>query len=151
VVRRRHVTHFGVLEAETDGKALKDVSGWRADSDPRLIIQNVASSQHHPARIARPAVRQGWLERGPGGSGRGDEPFVEVDWDTALDLVSAELRRVYQTHGSSGVYGDSYGWASAGRFHHSQSQIHRFLNTLGGTSRVSVTTATGRQGCSSPM
>src|SRR4029077_570970 len=26
-----------------------------------------------------------------------------------------------------------YGWASAGRFHHAQSQIHRFLNTsLGG-------------------
>jgi hypothetical protein len=24
VVRGRHVTHFGVLEAETDGKALKD-------------------------------------------------------------------------------------------------------------------------------
>lgn len=132
MVRRRHVTHFGVLEGETDGKSLKDVSGWRGDSDPRLIIHNVASSQHHPARIAHPAVRQGWLERGPGGSGRGDEPFVEVAWDTALDLVSAELRRVYQTHGSSGVYGGSYGWASAGRFHHSQSQIHRFLNSLGG-------------------
>jgi len=25
-----------------------------------------------------------------------------------------------------------YGWASAGRFHHSQSQLHRFLNQLGG-------------------
>ena len=30
------------------------------------------------------------------------------------------------------VYGGSYGWASAGRFHHAQSQVHRFLNTLGG-------------------
>lgn len=131
-MRRRHVTHFGVLEGDTDGKSLRNVSGWDADPDPRKVIHNVASSQHHAARVARPAVRQGWLERGPGGSGRGDEPFVEVDWDTALDLVSAELRRVYQTHGSSGVYGDSYGWASAGRFHHSQSQIHRFLNTAGG-------------------
>ncbi len=26
----------------------------------------------------------------------------------------------------------SYGWSSAGRFHHAQSQVHRFLNTLGG-------------------
>jgi len=24
-----------------------------------------------------------------------------------------------------------YGWSSAGRFHHAQSQVHRFLNTLG--------------------
>ena len=131
-MRRRHVTHFGVLEADTDGTSLRNVSGWSADPDPRQVIHNVASSQHHQARVARPAVRQGWLERGPGGSGRGDEPFVEVDWDTALDLVSAELRRVYRTHGSSGVYGGSYGWASAGRFDHSQSQIHRFLKTLGG-------------------
>ncbi|WP_163068850.1 hypothetical protein, partial [Acinetobacter baumannii] len=25
-----------------------------------------------------------------------------------------------------------YGWASAGRFHHAQSQLHRFLNVVGG-------------------
>ncbi|MFC7363258.1 molybdopterin-dependent oxidoreductase [Nocardioides astragali] len=131
-MKRRHVTHFGVFEARSDGTALSDVTGWSGDSDPRHIIHNVASSQHHPARVARPAIRRGWLERGPGGAGRGDEPFVEVDWDSALELLSAELRRVYSTYGSSAVYGGSYGWASAGRFHHSQSQIHRFLNTLGG-------------------
>ncbi|MEB3371715.1 molybdopterin-dependent oxidoreductase [Saccharopolyspora mangrovi] len=126
------MTHFGVLEAKSDGKSLSAVTGWHGDPDPRQIIHNVASSQHHPARIKLPAIRQGWLQRGPGGSGRGDEPFVEVSWDEALDLLSAELRRVYDTHGSSGVYGGSYGWSSAGRFHHGQSQLHRFLNCLGG-------------------
>ena len=30
------------------------------------------------------------------------------------------------------VYGGSYGWASAGRFHHAQSQVHRFLNVAFG-------------------
>ncbi|CCF18290.1 Trimethylamine-N-oxide reductase (Cytochrome c) [Pseudorhizobium banfieldiae] len=36
-------------------------------------------------------------------------------------------------HGAEGVFGGSYGWSSAGRFHHAQSQIHRFLNiALGG-------------------
>ena len=30
------------------------------------------------------------------------------------------------------MYGGSYGWASAGRFHHAQSQLHRFLNCAGG-------------------
>jgi biotin/methionine sulfoxide reductase len=40
---------------------------------------------------------------------------------------------VRDTHGPGAVFGGSYGWASAGRFHHAQSQIHRFLNTaLGG-------------------
>ena len=35
--------------------------------------------------------------------------------------------------GPAAIFGGSYGWASAGRFHHAQSQVHRFLNTaLGG-------------------
>jgi biotin/methionine sulfoxide reductase len=131
-MRSRHLTHFGVLETASDGRSLHDVTGWSGDPDPRAIIHNVPTSQHHPARVRRPAVRRGWLENGPGGDARGDEPFVEVGWDEALDLVSAELRRVYRDFGSSAVYGDSYGWSSAGRFHHGQSQLHRFLNCLGG-------------------
>ena len=58
--------------------------------------------------------------------------FVPVSWDTALDLLATELHRVYGTFGPDGVFGGSYGWASAGRFHHAQSQLHRFLNCLGG-------------------
>ena len=37
----------------------------------------------------------------------------------------------------------SYGWASAGRFHHSQSQLHRFLNTIGGYTRSVNTYSSG--------
>ena len=55
-----------------------------------------------------------------------------MDWDSALDLVAGELRRVHGEHGPSAVYGGSYGWASAGRFHHAQSQLKRFLALAGG-------------------
>src|SRR5690606_1326433 len=37
----------------------------------------------------------------------------------------------------------SYGWASAGRFHHAQSQMRRFLNMLGGYTRAVNTYSTG--------
>lgn len=128
-----HLTHWGAFEAESDGHSLHAVRPWVGDPDPRDILANTASAQHHPARIVWPAVRRGWLENGPGPSnGRGNEPFVEVSWDRALDLVSAELARVYREQGPSAVYGGSYGWGSAGRFHHAKSQIHRFLNTVGG-------------------
>ncbi|TGT20353.1 Asp-tRNA(Asn)/Glu-tRNA(Gln) amidotransferase GatCAB subunit C, partial [Mesorhizobium sp. M4B.F.Ca.ET.172.01.1.1] len=40
--------------------------------------------------------------------------------------------RVRSTHDNSAIYAGSYGWASAGRFHHAQGQLHRFLNTIGG-------------------
>lgn len=89
-----------------------------------------------PARVAQPAVRCGWLERGPRlDERRGSEPFVQVSCDEATDLVATELRRVLDAHGPAAVYGSSYGWASAGRFHHCQSQVHRFLNLLGGYTR----------------
>jgi biotin/methionine sulfoxide reductase len=127
-----HLTHWGAFEAVSDGARLTEVRPWRGDPEPMPLIGNVASAQHHPARIDVPHVRQGWLDHGPGAPGRGDEPFVPVSWDLALDLLAGELRRVYRDHGADAVYGGSYGWASAGRFHHAQSQVHRFLNCLGG-------------------
>ena len=49
--------------------------------------------------------------------------------------VAGELARVRDQHGNESIYGGSYGWASAGRFHHAQSQLHRFLNCIGGYTR----------------
>src|SRR5205807_1511024 len=98
------------------------------------------------ARITQPMIRAGWLDRGPGpDSRRGSEPFVPVSWATAIDRLAHELRRVYDRCGGSGVYGGSYGWSSAGRFHHAQSQLHRFLNCLGGYVRGEHTYSNGAQ------
>ncbi len=82
-------------------------------------------------------VRKSWLERGPGAAThkRGADPFVAVSWDEAERLVAQELDRVRRDHGNQAIYGGSYGWSSAGRFHHAQSQIHRFLNSIGGYTR----------------
>ena len=74
------------------------------------------------------------FHRGPRnhGGGRGAEPFVAVSWDEALDLAAGEFGRVKDAHGNAAIFGGCYGWASAGRFHHVQSQVHRFLNQFGG-------------------
>ncbi|MGN2639337.1 molybdopterin-dependent oxidoreductase [Nocardia takedensis] len=129
---RTHLTHWGAFEADSDGYRLTAVRPWPGDPEPTRLIENVASAQHHRTRVDRPYVRRGWLERGPGGRGRGSEEFVAVSWERALDLLAGELGRVYGEYGPAGVFGGSYGWASAGRFHHAQSQVHRFLNCLGG-------------------
>jgi biotin/methionine sulfoxide reductase len=57
---------------------------------------------------------------------------VPLSWPRAFDLLAEELRRVYAAYGPRAIFGGSYGWASAGRFHDAQSQIHRFLNLAGG-------------------
>ena len=128
-----HSAHWGVFQAGVvDGRLV--VRPHPGDPDPNPVIDNFPDAIRHPARIGAPAVRKGWLERGPGPDpARGHDEYVQVSWDEALDLLARELKRVKDQHGPSAVFGGSYGWSSAGRFHHAQSQVHRFLNVaLGG-------------------
>jgi biotin/methionine sulfoxide reductase len=131
----RSAAHWGAFCAEGDPQDLQ-VRPMPGDSDASPLLGNIHGSVHSTARVAHPAVRAGWLERGAGpDERRGSEQFVQVAWDEATELVAGELRRVIGAHGPAAVYGSSYGWASAGRFHHCQSQVHRFLNLLGGYTR----------------
>src|SRR6266571_1153575 len=103
-----HLTHWGAFEAVSDGERLTEVRPWRGDPEPVPLIGNVASAQHHPARITSPYVRKGWLDHGPGAPGRGDEPFVPVPWDTALDLLAGEVRRFLNCLGGYVRHVNSY-------------------------------------------
>lgn len=127
--------HWGVYEVEYDdkGQAAK-LHPFSKDPDPSPIGLHMLSDEVARLRVRRPAFRKSWLEKGPGAASdkRGQEPFVELPWDEALDLVAAELKRVKDQHTNRAIFGGSYGWSSAGRFHHAQSQVHRFLNALGG-------------------
>ncbi|GAA2011042.1 molybdopterin guanine dinucleotide-containing S/N-oxide reductase [Catenulispora yoronensis] len=126
-------SHWGAYSVRTAADGGIAVQPHPADPAPSPLLGNVPGALRHRTRVARPAVRRGWLEHGPGPSPRrGLDAFVEVGWDEALDLLAAELDRVRTGHGNEAVFGGSYGWASAGRFHHAQSQLHRFLNGFGG-------------------
>ena len=127
--------HWGTYEVEydDDGRAVK-LHPFSKDPDPSPIGLHMLSDEVSRLRVLRPSVRKSWLEKGPGAAPekRGQEPFVEVSWDEALDLVASELARVKTRHSNRSIFGGSYGWSSAGRFHHAQSQVHRFLNSVGG-------------------
>jgi biotin/methionine sulfoxide reductase len=126
--------HWGTYRVEQGSDGAPVLRNWEQDPDPNEIGLHMLSPELDRVRVRRPSVRRSWLERGPGSAPelRGREPFVEVDWGTALDLVAGELSRVRAAHGNEAIFGGSYGWASAGRFHHANSQVHRFLNMIGG-------------------
>ncbi|MFD4668528.1 molybdopterin-dependent oxidoreductase [Lentzea sp. NPDC058450] len=124
--------HWGTYRVEVAGGEVVAVTPPDADAAP--AIGNVVSGNRHGSRVARPSVRRGWLEHGPSPGPR-DGEFVEVGWDHALDLVAGELGRVRSRFGNQAIFGGSYGWGSAGRLHHAQSQLHRFLNAIGGYTR----------------
>lgn len=141
-----HSSHWGAFEAEVADGIVVAVRPYRHDPDPSPLLGNIVDSLRHPARVTQPMIRAGWLDRGPGaGDRRGSDPFVPVTWATALDVLARELARVYERYGGVAVYGGSYGWSSAGRFHHAQSQLHRFLNCVGGYVRGEHTYSNGAQ------
>ena len=127
-----HSSHWGAFSVLVTNGGVEIVPHPR-DPNPSPLLGNIPAAVSHRARIARPMVRRGWLKDGPRPDRRrGRDAFVPVEWPRALDLVAAELRRVYAAHGPGAVFGGSYGWASAGRFHDAPRQLHRFLNVAGG-------------------
>lgn len=126
--------HWGTYRVEVADGRVKKLHPFEDDPDPSPIGQGIVSAMNDDKRIRYPMVRESWLREGAGARPelRGKEPFVQVSWAEASRLVGSELDRVRKTHGNQAIYGGSYGWASAGRFHHAQSQVHRFLNTIGG-------------------
>jgi biotin/methionine sulfoxide reductase len=137
-----HSCHWGAFSVVVEDGGIA-VRPHPNDRDPSALLANIPASVGHKARVARPMIRRGWLEHGPGPEDRrGNDAFVPISWPEALDLTAGELRRVYGSYGPRAVFGGSYGpravfggsygWASAGRFHDAQHQIHRFLNFAGG-------------------
>lgn len=128
----RTASHWGVYEVDLD-PGEPAVRPFARDADPSPLIQGLPAIVRRGPRVTQPAVRAGYLRRGPGPSAdRGREPFVEVPWSRAIALVADELKRVRSQCGDAAVYGGSYGWASAGRLHHSPSLVKRFLGLGGG-------------------
>ena len=127
-------THWGVYAPEVRDGRLVGMRPFTHDPAPSPIGNSMVGTIAGPSRVMRPAVRKSVLDRGPGARPelRGAEPFVEIAWPEALDLVARELSRVRTEFGNAAIYAGSYGWASAGRFHHAQSQGHRFMNAIGG-------------------
>jgi biotin/methionine sulfoxide reductase len=127
-----HSSHWGAFDVTVRDGEIAAVQPMH-DPDPSPLLGNLPGSLRHPIRIEAPVARRGWLERGPGPSrDRGNDAFVAISWDEALDRAADELKRVVAQHGNQAIFGGSYGWASAGIFHQSQSQLHRFLNLIGG-------------------
>lgn len=125
------LSHWGVARPVVQEGRLVGMAPDPADPHPSAISANLVDAIDSPMRIRQPMVRRGWLA-GEGGVARGEDSFVPVSWARATALVADDMRRIIAAHGNEAIFGGSYGWASAGRFHHAQSQIHRFLNLAGG-------------------
>ena len=143
--------HWGSYYAKVKNKKLISLDPYEKDANPSLISEGMIDAVNDELRIKNPYVRAGWyldyLSESKNNSvafnrarkKRGTDEFIQISWTEAIDIVSKELNRVKNGFTNKSIFAGSYGWASAGRFHHAQSQLHRFFNCFGGYVK-SVTT-----------
>ena len=132
IARFPSLAHWGAFTALVENGRVIACEPFPRDPAPSAMLAAIPAMVHSPLRIKRPAVRKGWRE---GRERTGADDFVEVSWDTALDLVAAELSRVRDRFGAEAIFGGSYGWSSAGRLHHARTLVRRFLFLGGGCRR----------------
>ena len=126
--------HWGTYKVSKGKEKNFKLLPFAPDKDPSDIGRGIESAIANSSRIRKPAIRKGWLysKNTQKSVRRGEDEFVEVSWEEAFELVSTEIKRVISNYGNESIYAGSYGWASAGRFHHAQSHLRRFLNLIGG-------------------
>ena len=119
---------------------------YEKDRDPSSIANGILDSVDDELRVKVPHIRKGYLREirkelanskmsitgKRSREKRGSDDFVAVSWEEAIDIVSFEMNRIKKKYKNKSFFAGSYGWGSAGRFHHAQSQLHRFFNSYGG-------------------
>ena len=65
--RQSRVTssHWGAFRVITEKGRITAVEPFEADTDPSGIPSSLPAAVHHATRVARPAIRRGWLESPP--------------------------------------------------------------------------------------
>ena len=128
-----NASRWGVVYAHVQGGKMTHLRPFEFDYAPSPNLNGLCHLPYSPSRIRQPMVREGWLKNGPKSRrSRGEEKFVPVSWEKALDLVAGEMKRVYKDYGPSAVFGRSYGWMSTGRVNAAINLQQRLLNLCGG-------------------
>jgi biotin/methionine sulfoxide reductase len=125
------LTHWGPFEALVENGRLIETRPLAGSGANERMIGALPEALYSPLRINRPMIRKGWL-RERNAHFRGSDEFQPIAWDETVRIVSGEIARVRDRFGNASIFGGSYGWSSAGRFHHARTQIRRFLSAAGG-------------------
>jgi trimethylamine-N-oxide reductase (cytochrome c) len=134
-----HASHYGPFEAVVRDGRLVDVATMpELDARPTgMLHYGIIDRTYDKTRILYPMVRKSYLANWDKEDRkvelRGKEPFVRVDWDTALKLTAKAILDTIDKHGNEGLFSTSYGgWSHAGIMRPNVLQ-GRFFNLFGGS------------------
>lgn len=127
------VTHWGIVKTTVVHGQISKIEPIPEDRRPSPNLKALAELPYSHSRIRCPMVRESYLKEGIASRDRrGEDKWVQVSWDEALDLIAAELKRVYAEYGPSAIFGQSYGWKSPGTVNSASTLQRRLLSLCGG-------------------
>lgn len=99
---------FGPFYANVVSGQITSIDPFEADKFPSTLNNAVADCVQNESRVLYPCVRKSYLEKkGPNKPELGgEEEFVRVSWDTALDLAAKALKENFEKYGSESIYGE---------------------------------------------
>ncbi|MEX9254892.1 molybdopterin guanine dinucleotide-containing S/N-oxide reductase [Pseudenterobacter timonensis] len=125
--------HWGPMLVETAGDNVLSSRGALPTAHPNSLQTAVRDQVHSKARVRWPMVRKGFLASPEKPQGvRGQDEFVRVSWDEALDLIHAQHKRIRENYGPASIFAGSYGWRSNGVLHKAATLLQRYMSLAGG-------------------
>lgn len=125
--------HWGPLHVETDGERVLSSRGALDSGHLNSLALAVSDQVHSKSRIQFPMARKGFLASPDAPQGvRGEDEYVRISWDQALNLIDRQHRRIRQACGAASIFAGSYGWRSNGVLHKAATLLQRYMSLAGG-------------------
>ncbi|MGF1714330.1 trimethylamine-N-oxide reductase TorA [Photobacterium chitinilyticum] len=119
-------SHWGAFRAKVYNGKVVEIKPLEYDKYPTDMIKGIKGIIYNPSRVRYPVVRLDWLRKHKySGETRGNNRFVRVTWDEALDLFYKELERVQKDYGPWALHAGQTGWRATGQFHSCTTHMQR--------------------------
>ena len=138
-------SHWGAIRAKVLNGRITEIKPFEYDKYPTEMINGIKGLIYGESRIRYPMVRLDWLKKRQHSdkTQRGDNRFVRVSWDQALDLFYEELERIQTEFGPWALHTANVGWRSTGQFHSCGNHMIRAIGMHGNSVSTAGDYSTG--------
>ncbi|CAK4067326.1 MULTISPECIES: trimethylamine-N-oxide reductase TorA [Vibrio] len=125
-------SHWGAFRAHIYAGKVQEIKPLELDKNPTEMLNGIKGIIYSPSRVRYPMVRLDWLKKHKySADTRGDNRFIRVTWDEALDLFYRELERVQKDYGPWALHAGQTGWNQTGAFNNCTAHMQRAVGMHG--------------------
>ncbi|EKO3964635.1 trimethylamine-N-oxide reductase TorA [Vibrio fluvialis] len=125
-------SHWGAFRAQIYGGKVQAIKPLETDKHPTDMLNGIQGIIYSPSRVRYPMVRLDWLKKHKySAETRGNNRFIRVTWDEAIDLFYRELERVQKQYGPWALHAGQTGWNQTGAFHNCTAMMQRAVGMHG--------------------